>query len=68
MGALAMDAGLILVAGYFPFLLIPGVGLVLIVTAGAVSAVKGNELGKVAGRMLYDYIEEPIHDLILNEN
>lgn len=63
-----VGSGITLLTGFFPFLLIPGVGLVLIITAGALGAVYGNDLGKFAGRMLYDYTEKPVHDLILNES
>ena len=41
-------------AAFLPFAIIPGVGLVIIVAAGALGAVAGNYYGKKIGRTLYE--------------
>jgi len=51
---LAMGVGLVAAGAFFPFLLLPGVGLVFIIGAGAAGAVSGSKLGKLAGLYLYD--------------
>ncbi len=52
--AFAMAVGLVAAGAFFPILLIPGIGLVFAIGAGAAGALAGNKLGKLAGLYLYD--------------
>jgi len=52
--AFAVSAGLVAACAFFPLLLIPCVGLMLVVGAGAAGVLAGNKLSKLAGRYLYD--------------
>ncbi len=63
--AYAMTVGLAAAGTFFPVLLLPGVGLVLIVGAGAAGAVYGNIGGKWFGRELYDWVEPLFRDTAL---
>jgi len=55
--AMAVGVGLVATGAFFPFLLLPGIGLAFIVGAGAAGAVYGNIKGKVIGQELYDLVE-----------
>jgi len=73
-GGITLEAGLafasVAAAGYgvtiagllFPFLLIPGVGLIIIIGAGAAGALVGNIAGKNLGSMLYHNIVSPLDE------
>ena len=68
--AAAYGAGLTFtgVTSLLPFAIIPGVGLIIVITAGAVGALAGSVYGKKIGAILYDnMVKSPVTSPLLSE-